>query len=204
MRMMLKRSVFYLFLLINVLPFMLYRIFSVFLRREAVFASFSQMYSLWPGKVGEYMRGAFYYLTLKKCSKDVTITFGTIFPTPDVVVGSYVYIGANSIISQCVIEDDVMLGSNVHVISGKMTHNFDDMETPIRLQGGQATTISIGRDTWVGNAAVIMGNLGRGCIIGAGSVVTRNVADYTVAAGNPARAIRSRLKAADIQHEQTV
>lgn len=192
MKNILKRLIFYLMCIPNLPPLILYWLLKVIFRNDSVFAGFSQVYSIIPGKIGEYCRTCFYVFTLKKCSMDVTITFGTIFPTPDVKIGSYVYIGANCIISQSCIADDVMLGSNVHVISGRMTHNFDDIETPIRLQGGQATTVNIGRNTWVGNSAIIMADLGTGCVIGAGSVVTKDISDYSVAVGNPAKVIKKR------------
>lgn len=192
MRKLFKRLVFLLICIPNLIPLIIYWLLKAIFRSDSVFAGFSQMYSLIPGKLGVYCRTCFYVFTLKKCSMDVTITFGTFFSTPDVEIGSYVYIGANCIISQSCIEDDTMLGSNVHVISGRMTHNFDDIETPIRLQGGQATTVHIGKNTWVGNASIIMADLGAGCVIGAGSVVTKNIGDYLVAVGNPAKVIKKR------------
>jgi putative colanic acid biosynthesis acetyltransferase WcaF len=55
--------------------------------------------------------------------------------------------------------------------------------------------ISIGADAWVGARAIILPgcDLGEGAIAGAGSVVTRSIAPWTVAAGNPAREIRKRV-----------
>ena len=50
----------------------------------------------------------------------------------------------------------------------------------------------IGQDTWVGNGAIIMASVGRKCVVGAGSVVTHDVEDLSVVAGNPARLIRKR------------
>lgn len=53
-------------------------------------------------------------------------------------------------------------------------------------------------DVWIGHNSVILPrckNIGRGAIIGAGSVVTRNVAPYTIVAGNPARKLRDRFPA---------
>ena len=193
MRILIKRLIFGIFFLINLVPLLIYWLMNAIFKGDTVFAGFSQLYSLIPGKIGEYCRTCFYVCTLKKCSMDVTITMGTIFPTPDVEIGTFVYIGANCNISNSVIGDDVMFGSNVHVIGAKMTHNFDDLETPIRLQGGQATTVHIGRNTWVGNLAIIMADLGTGCVIGAGSVVTKNIDDYSVAVGNPAKVIKKRI-----------
>jgi acetyltransferase-like isoleucine patch superfamily enzyme len=59
--------------------------------------------------------------------------------------------------------------------------------------------LEISDDVWIGANAVLLpgcGRIGRGAVIGAGSVVTRDVPDYAVAAGNPARIIRERFPAA--------
>ena len=50
----------------------------------------------------------------------------------------------------------------------------------------------IGEGTWVGSAAVVLADVGRHCVIGAGAVVTVPIPDYAIAAGVPARVIRSR------------
>ncbi len=55
--------------------------------------------------------------------------------------------------------------------------------------------VKIGPDVWIGHAAIVMPgvSVGTGAIIGSGSVVTKNVPDYTIVAGNPARIIRRRV-----------
>lgn len=57
--------------------------------------------------------------------------------------------------------------------------------------------IVLGDDVWIGHGAVILSGvtLGRGSVVAAGAVVTRDVAEYDVVAGSPARKIRSRLEA---------
>jgi virginiamycin A acetyltransferase len=193
MRKILKRLIFLLFLMPNAIIFLLYRLLGVIFGTKQVFVGFSQGYSLLPGIVGDYCRSSFYFLSLKSCSPDVTINFGTFFPTRDIEIGKYVYIGANCIISSSVIENDVVIGSNIHIIDGKLTHNFDDTETPIRLQGGVATPIHIGADCWIGNCAIIMANIGTKCIVGAGTVVTKPVDAYSVVVGNPSRVLKKRF-----------
>lgn len=56
--------------------------------------------------------------------------------------------------------------------------------------------IEIGPEVWVGHRATILkgSRIGRGAIIGFGSVVAGNVPEYTVAAGNPAKVIRRNVK----------
>ena len=59
-------------------------------------------------------------------------------------------------------------------------------------QPGERRLVRIGEGTWVGSAAVVMADVGRHCVIGAGSVVTKPIPDYSIAAGVPAVVIRSR------------
>jgi phosphonate metabolism protein (transferase hexapeptide repeat family) len=61
----------------------------------------------------------------------------------------------------------------------------------------QAKRVSIGHDVWIGHGAVVMPaiQIGDGAVIGANAVVTKNVAPYTIVAGNPARVIRLRFPA---------
>lgn len=69
-----------------------------------------------------------------------------------------------------------------------------DPSIPTKLQGGTAEGIRIGDDVWIGvNAVVLDGvSVGEGAVVGAGSVVTRDVEPFTVVAGVPARVLRSR------------
>ena len=57
--------------------------------------------------------------------------------------------------------------------------------------------VTIGHDAWIGRAAIVLPGrtIGTGAVVGAGSIVTRNVAPYSVVAGNPARMIRPRFDA---------
>jgi acetyltransferase-like isoleucine patch superfamily enzyme len=77
-------------------------------------------------------------------------------------------------------------------MSGSRQHIFDDLDRPIQEQGGVFKKVTIGEDTWIGNSALIMADVGKKCIIGAGSVVTKDVEDFSIVAGNPAKVIRKR------------
>ncbi|MEE2775102.1 MAG: chloramphenicol acetyltransferase [Pseudomonadota bacterium] len=63
------------------------------------------------------------------------------------------------------------------------------------LAGRELRTTNIGHDTWIGHGAIIKPDLsvGNGSIVGAGSVVTHDVAPYTIVAGNPAKVLRERF-----------
>lgn len=91
------------------------------------------------------------------------------------------------------IGNDVMMGPDVVILSDG--HVFDRTDLPMRLQGGKKTqTTVICDDVWIGTRAIIMPgvNIGRGVIIGAGAVVTKDVPDYAIVGGVPAKVIRYR------------
>jgi acetyltransferase-like isoleucine patch superfamily enzyme len=179
--------------MVLILPLLvIYKIFSVVSKPDSTFWAFSQFLSLMPGKSGSYLRKSFYRLAMTNCSPECHILFGTIFAQRDTEIGDGVYIGPNCNIGRSKIEDYCTLGSNVHIMSGKKQHNFDDLDRSIREQGGSLDKVIIGEDSWIGNGALIMANVGKKCIIGAGSVVTKDVEDFSIVAGNPAKLIRKR------------
>jgi acetyltransferase-like isoleucine patch superfamily enzyme len=159
---------------------------------DHAFRGSSQLLSLFPGLPGDFLRGAFYGLTLRRVGEDVQIAFGTIFSTCAASVADNVYIGSHCVIGDVDIEEDVLLGSGVHVLSGRAQHGTADAVTPIRLQARHFERIRIGADTWIGNHATVMANVGKKCVVGAGSVVVSEVPDYSIVGGNPARIIRAR------------
>lgn len=160
--------------------------------KDHTLAGFSQLLSLFPGKTGSYLRAAFYRYTLTQCDQDVVIGFGVLLSQQDTEIQSGSYIGPQSNLGRCKIEKNCLLGSAVHILSGKGQHNFDDLESPLREQGGVFTKVVIGEDTWIGNGSLVMANIGKKCIVGAGSVVINDVPDYSIVAGNPAKIIKSR------------
>lgn len=159
---------------------------------DMAFVSSSQLLSLVPGFFGDCMRREFHRLTLPAFGKKVQIVFGTFFSSRTATVGDNVYIGSHCVIGDADIESDVLLGSNVHVLSGRAQHGIADPVRPIRLQPRRFDRVRIGEDTWIGNQSVVMANVGRKCVVGAGSVVVADVPDYAIVAGNPAKVLRSR------------
>jgi acetyltransferase-like isoleucine patch superfamily enzyme len=87
---------------------------------------------------------------------------------------------------------DVLLSPGVQVISGN--HVFDDPKVPIRFQGTTYGKVSIGKDCWLGtNVIVVPGvTVGRGSVIGAGAVVTKDIPEFSIALGVPAKVVGHR------------
>ncbi len=169
---------------------LLYLIFSLVFKTDAVLSSFSQFISLIPGKLGVYLRAGFYRFTLSACSPNVVISFLVLFSQQDTEIESGVYIGPQCNIGKCKISQDTLLGSGVHIMSGKGQHNFDDLSKPIKDQGGTYDKITIGSGSWLGNGSLIMANIGNHCVVAAGAVVIEDVIDYSIVAGNPAKVIK--------------
>ena len=102
------------------------------------------------------------------------------------------YVGPRCHLGLVHLERDVLLASGVHVPSGGATHGISDPGRPIRDQPGARAIVRIGEGTWVGSGAVVLADVGRHSVVGAGAVVTAPLPDYVIAAGVPARVIRSR------------
>lgn len=87
---------------------------------------------------------------------------------------------------------NVLIGPNVFI--GTEKHKFERTDLTIREQGIVKAPVVIEDDVWIGANSVILGGnrIGRGAIIGAGSIVTKNVHNMEIVAGNPARVLRTR------------
>lgn len=175
------------------LPFIIFYVLLIKIaKKDDVFSSFSQFLSLFPGKAGSYFRSSFYHFTMAHCDLDTVICFGTLLSQQDTELLSGCYIGPHCNIGKCRIEANCLLGSGVHILSGKKQHNFDDIERPLKDQGGKFTKVVIGEDSWLGNGAIVMANVGKKCIVAAGAVVVNDVPDYAIVGGNPAKIIKMR------------
>jgi virginiamycin A acetyltransferase len=160
--------------------------------RDPALHGSTQTLALLPGLIGRYLRVAFLRCTLAACDPSAAIEFGTLFSAAGTRIGRNAYIGPGCHIGLAWIEDDVLIASAVHVPSGAQTHGTARLDIPIRDQPGVATMVRIGAGSWIGSACVVMADVGRHSIVGAGTVVTKALPDYCFAAGVPARVIRDR------------
>jgi len=107
----------------------------------------------------------------------------------NVGINHYCFIGVRGNIT---IGNNVIFGPRVNIFSEN--HNFARIDTPIKNQGVTKEDTIIGNDVWIGASVSIMPGVkvGNGCVIAAGSVVTKDIADFLVVAGVPAKVIKNR------------
>jgi acetyltransferase-like isoleucine patch superfamily enzyme len=171
---------------------LLYALGSLIVGSRRVFPGWSQAFSLLPGLAGIYLRRAFYAWVLPECGEDACICFGVLISHPTARIGRRVYVGPFCALGDVTLEDDVLLGSHVSIMNGSAQHGIERLDIPIREQPGVWPRVTIGQDTWIGDRSVVMADVGKHCVIGAASVVTKPLADYAIALGSPARVVRFR------------
>jgi acetyltransferase-like isoleucine patch superfamily enzyme len=163
---------------------------SGFGRMETMFAFFAQAFAAAPGIPGDYLRIAYYKLTLDQCSLDSRIQFGSFFAHARARVGRGVYIGSFCIFGQTAIGDRTQIASGVQILSGRRQHARDEMGRILGSDRGHFHPVTIGPDCWLGAGAIVMADVGESSTIGAGSVVVQPIPARSVAAGNPARVVK--------------
>jgi acetyltransferase-like isoleucine patch superfamily enzyme len=104
-------------------------------------------------------------------------------------IGPYCYIGCSGYIE---IGSNVMMSPRVSIYSEN--HNFQTTSIPMKEQGVTRGTVVIEDDCWIASHSVILSGVrvGKGAIVAAGSVVTKDVAPYSIVAGSPAKEIGRR------------
>lgn len=161
---------------------------SGFGRVKPIYTITSHCFATLPGAVGDYLRAAYYHLTLQEFGLTSRISFGSFFAHPEARVGSNVYIGSYCIMGKVVIGSGTQIGSAVQILSGQHQHLRD--ESGAVHHKGEFVFVTVGADCWIGAAAMVMADLGDRCTVGAASVVTRPIPSDSVAVGSPARVIR--------------
>lgn len=132
-------------------------------------------------------------LLLDHCGTNVNIERGAQF-SYDISLGDNSGIGVNALISSHVtIGNDVMMGPDCMIFTAN--HSMERNGIPMCRQGHEeCRPVVIGSDVWIGARVIILPgvHIGDGAVIGAGSVVTKDVPAYGIVGGNPAKLIRMR------------
>lgn len=140
------------------------------------------------GRFGKWLRAICCRQFLVHVGENVNIERGVYFGGTNVIIGDNSGIGINSNIYGSVsIGTDVMMGPECDIHSG--CHEFSRTDIPMWHQGFKPDRpVTIGNDVWLGSRVTILPGvkIGNGVVIGANSVVTKDIPNYAVAAGNPA------------------
>ena len=131
-----------------------------------------------------------------KYHKNTRIQNNVYISSPNKVkIGKNCQINENVFIQGAIIGDNVMIAPNVSILSN--VKDTSNLNIPMNMQGWKEKNKypTIGDDVWIGRNAIIMPgiHIGNGSIVGAGSVVTKNIKKYSIIGGVPANIIRSRL-----------
>lgn len=145
------------------------------------------------GKAYKRLRAKLAGVYIKHIGKNVNIEPHATF-NHALSIGDNSGIGENSeLYGDITIGKDVMMGTNCIIYT--RNHAFDRTDIPMMEQGAQPSKpVVIGDDVWIGGRVTILPGVtvGKGSIIGAASVVTKDVPEYAIVAGNPSKVIRYR------------
>jgi maltose O-acetyltransferase len=144
------------------------------------------------GKPVHWIKRGLLRIALKKCGNGLNVGFACAV-SPHVEIGDYSSFG-----NRCVIQGGVKIGS--YVLMGPdvkiytRNHNMQDISIPMRSQGDSLLPVTIGDDVWMAcNVVILPGvKIGSHAVIGAGAIVVKDVPEYAVVVGNPARIVKFR------------
>jgi maltose O-acetyltransferase len=147
------------------------------------------------GKFAKWCRGVACRRIFRYCGQNINVEKGANFYTGwEIEIGSNSSLGVDCFIPYDLkVGKDVMMGPFVVIIGDN--HEFASRDIPMRLQKKRVyPPVVIEDDVWIGASTIILPGIriGRGAIIGAGAVVTKDVPPYAICGGNPARVIKYR------------
>jgi len=158
------------------------------------------LFSIIPGTIGKYLRKIQYNIFLKKCGKWLNIGLrvkiqrpSNVFIGNGVSINYGVWMAANNNPN-----GNIYIGNNVLIrpysILHSGNHNFKDPNKIIYKQGFSFSNIVIEDDVWIAARCTILSGvtIGKGSVIAAGSVITKNIPPYSVVAGVPGKVISKR------------
>lgn len=140
-----------------------------------------------------WLRNRFVSFYLKESGGKLRVKSGAEI-SPHCSVGAKSELGTRCMIQGGVqLGKDIIMGPDVKIYS--RNHNYESLDIPIRDQGKTILETRVGDDVWIGANVVITAGckIGNHCIIAAGAVVTKDIEDYTIAGGVPAKPLKKRL-----------
>jgi acetyltransferase-like isoleucine patch superfamily enzyme len=165
-----------------------YRVKRSIIGEDKALVALTERLAGFKGYLGIYLRAATYRLVLEQSSEEVQIGYGTVITKTGTVLEEHAYVGRYCSLGWVHVERDVMLADFVAIPSGRHTHELST-STPPRMLENRYERVRVGTGSWVGTHSVILADVGRFCIIGAGAVVTRPIPDCSIAVGVPARVV---------------
>jgi acetyltransferase-like isoleucine patch superfamily enzyme len=158
-------------------------------RSEEIFGSCKEILSLCPTTLGNYLRLAYYWSVCRHVSTGARFLFGSMIAHRDTTIASGVVVGAFTILGYADIGENVLFGARVSLISGKYQHGRPEERAAGNAVSEVYERLSIGRNSWIGQEAILMANVGENCTVAAGSAVYKSVPDGVTVMGNPARKV---------------
>lgn len=147
---------------------------------------------------------AYYLGRFKSRGGAIYIGKNCIFTPEHISCGDHVYIGANCVFQsahgEIEIGNHVMFGPGVHIHGGNhKTSEIGVYMDEVKKEQGIDGRVVIEDDVWVGSNAIILHgvHIGEGAVIGAGSVVTKDVEPYSIVVGNPGKKVKDRFPGQD-------
>lgn len=144
-------------------------------------------------KLAKRFRAFWAKVIIEYCGSNVNIEKHASF-TPALKIGDNSGVGINCEMNGPVtIGNNVMMGPEVIIYTARHKHDRTDI-TMIEQGMDELLPVSIGNDVWIGRRVMILPgvHIGNGCVIGAGAVVVKDIPDYSIAVGVPARVVRRR------------
>jgi len=172
--------------MIKKMKLLIYYLVIAKLPHSRYFEPFNRIRLFWVCKVLGIMR----FNTKSTFQNDIYIADGT-----NVTIGDECQINGNVFIQGARIGNYVMIGPDVAILN--LVHHFSSTSIPMIQQGRQKhVNPIIEDDVWIGTRAVILPGIriAKGCIVGAGAVVTKDTQPYGIYGGVPARLIRRRTE----------
>jgi len=139
-----------------------------------------------------HIRRFFVKSFINKCGKNICVKHNADI-SMFIEIGDYSELGTNCVIqTNTFIGDYVIMGPDVKIYT--KNHGFSRIDIPMALQPVVAEKVVIKNDVWIGANVIILPGveIGNHTLVAAGAVVTKNVPDYAIVAGNPAKIIKYR------------